>query len=312
MKKTNMSSDPRQKRDEKLRSSYSLTLRNPTVDVGSFSPAEVIDSSRKGSSPVAWFISEYFAGPLFLAVTWLYTYLAPRSVSSFEDILVFNRLVCKRAMDIIGSLVGIALSLPVFLILPILIKLDSSGPVFYTQVRVGHERRRSNRRAYHLSAAQDRRRRDRRQENASGRLFNVYKFRTMVTDAESRTGPVWATHDDPRITRVGRFLRRSRLDELPQLFNVLRGEMALVGPRPERPMFVKELSSKLPGYERRLSMRPGITGLAQVENGYDCSVNSVATKLKTDLRYIDNWTITADLKILFRTVWVVISGRGAN
>lgn len=307
-----MSENPSGKRNEKARNSYSLTLRNPAIEIGSFSASEAQVGNRKSGSAVAWFMSEYIAGPLFLALTWVYTYLAPSSVSSLDDVWDFNRRVFKRGMDIVGATVGLIICAPVFLLLPIVIKLDSRGSVFYSQVRVGHDRRRSSRRAYNLSSNTERRRRDRRRDNASGRLFNVYKFRTMVSDAEVQTGPVWATHDDPRITRIGRLLRRSRLDELPQLLNVLKGEMALVGPRPERPVFVSQLSKQLPGYERRLSIRPGLTGLAQVENGYDVSVNSVATKLKTDLRYIDTWTVTADFKILLRTVWVVCTGRGAN
>jgi lipopolysaccharide/colanic/teichoic acid biosynthesis glycosyltransferase len=134
----------------------------------------------------------------------------------------------------------------------------------------------------------------------------------MVDDAEKASGPVWASKNDPRVTRLGAFLRKSRLDEIPQFINVLRGDMSLVGPRPERPTFVAELSSKIDNYHRRLEVKPGLTGLAQVTCGYDTSVESVARKLEYDLHYIDRWTPWLDIKIILRTVVVVLTGRGAN
>ncbi|MFZ5981832.1 MAG: sugar transferase [Candidatus Zixiibacteriota bacterium] len=218
----------------------------------------------------------------------------------------------KRTLDIVGALVGLILALPFMLILPILIKLDSSGPVFYTQLRVGVNRRKKDRR-YHqrteLNA--DQRQRDRRRENYLGKPFQVIKFRTMVQDAESKSGPVWATKNDPRITRLGAFLRKTRLDEIPQFINILKGDMSLVGPRPERPNFVKDLSTQVDDYTCRLEVKPGLTGLAQVENGYDSSLASVTRKVNYDLHYIRNWTLFYDIKIILKTVVVVFTGKGA-
>jgi lipopolysaccharide/colanic/teichoic acid biosynthesis glycosyltransferase len=138
----------------------------------------------------------------------------------------------------------------------------------------------------------------------------MHKFRTMVDDAEQHTGPVWARSDDPRITSFGRLLRRFRLDELPQIWNVLRGDMSLVGPRPERPAFVEWLMQEFPYYHRRLLVRPGISGWAQVRGVYDRSLDDVRRKLKDDFFYIENMSLRLDLKILLITVWVVLSGKG--
>ncbi|HOZ09169.1 MAG TPA: sugar transferase, partial [candidate division Zixibacteria bacterium] len=136
--------------------------------------------------------------------------------------------------------------------------------------------------------------------------------RTMVANAEQLSGPVWASKGDPRITRLGQFMRKTRLDEIPQLLNVLMGDMSLVGPRPERPTFVAELSSKIDNYCDRLQVKPGLTGLAQVECGYDTDLASVVKKVSYDLAYIENWSIWLEIKILLRTVVVVVTGRGAN
>jgi len=192
-----------------------------------------------------------------------------------------------------------------------MIKLDSSGPIFYSQIRVGINRRRAMRRQVDCIIGADRRGRERRRQNNYGKLFMVYKFRTMIDNAEKKCGPIWATENDPRITRVGAFLRRMRLDELPQLFNVLKGDMSLIGPRPERPMFIRDLSQRVPHYTARLEVKPGITGLAQVENGYDVSIDSVRHKIAYDLRYIKSWSLWQDIKILLKTVIVVITGKGA-
>ncbi|NUM62458.1 MAG: sugar transferase, partial [Ignavibacteriaceae bacterium] len=137
-----------------------------------------------------------------------------------------------------------------------------------------------------------------------------YKFRSMHKDAEKNTGPVWSSKDDPRVTRIGKIIRKLRIDEIPQFFNVLKGEMSLVGPRPERPYFVEMLAEQLPYYKRRLKVRPGITGWAQVKHKYDESIEDVKVKLRYDLFYIENMSIRMDLKILARTVLVVIFGKG--
>jgi lipopolysaccharide/colanic/teichoic acid biosynthesis glycosyltransferase len=190
------------------------------------------------------------------------------------------------------------------------IRLDSPGPIFYRQERVGHNRRRSDRRVVSLAGEERRSLADRRARLGFGKVFWIIKFRSMYQNAESITGPVWAQKDDPRITRLGRILRVTRVDELPQLWNVLIGDMSLVGPRPERPYFVNDLKTKVKDYITRFSVKPGITGLAQVEHKYDESLEDVSRKITYDLRYIRNWTVVQDLKIIARTIIVVLSARG--
>jgi len=179
--------------------------------------------------------------------------------------------VLKRLFDIFVASFGLLVTLPFYPLIAAAIKLDSPGPVFYKQRRVGLD----------------------------GRRFNLYKFRSMVADAEENTGPVWATSDDPRRTRVGRFLREWNLDELPQLFNVLRGDMSLVGPRPERPFFVEQFKDKLPRYMARHKVKSGLTGWAQVHGLRGQS--SISERLEYDLYYIENWSFWLDLKILAMT-----------
>ncbi len=188
----------------------------------------------------------------------------------------------KRAIDIVVSFLILAVGFPFWLLAALLIKLDSRGPVFYTQERVGKDEQR----------------------------FNVIKFRSMYVDAEKESGPVWANKQDPRVTRVGKWLRRLRIDEVPQFINVLDGEMSLVGPRPERPFFVEQLSIEIPLYKRRLKVRPGITGWAQVKHKYDENIDDVRKKVDYDLYYIENISIRMDLKILFNTIAVVLLGKG--
>jgi len=194
---------------------------------------------------------------------------------------VWERKV-KRLMDILVSLIILIITFPIILIVALAIKLDSKGPVFYKQIRVGKD----------------------------GKEFKIYKFRSMIQDAEKYTGPVWSKKHDPRITRVGRIIRKFRLDEIPQFINVLRGEMSLVGPRPERPYFVEQLSKEIPLYKRRLKVKPGITGWAQVKHKYDESIEDVKKKVQYDLFYIENISLRMDLKILFRTIFVVLFGKG--
>jgi len=210
----------------------------------------------------------------------------------------------KRAIDLTLASIGIVILLPVFVSVAIGIKLDSPGPIFYFQERIGRNRRQ---RPGTLPSGNDRRNSD-----AFGRPFMIYKFRTMVADAERNTGPVWASAQDSRVTRVGRFLRRTRLDETAQLWNVLRGDMSLVGPRPERPTFVQSLSASLPDYPKRCDALPGITGLAQVKSRYDTSVESVSRKLQYDLYYLKNGRLLLDLKIMAATVKVMARGDGAH
>ena len=216
----------------------------------------------------------------------------------------------RQALERSVALVLLVIFAPAMLLIALAIKIESpGGPVFYLQERVGVNRRRGRSGSRRDRAATGK---DRRRRPAEGRPFKIWKFRTMVPDAEKHTGPVWAAYDDPRVTRVGGFLRKTRLDELPQLINVLRGEMRLVGPRPERPHFVSRLVEGVPQYRERLQVPPGITGLAQVERSYDEDLDDVRTKLKYDLFYIENRKPILDLKILLKTLGVVIGRRGSR
>jgi lipopolysaccharide/colanic/teichoic acid biosynthesis glycosyltransferase len=216
----------------------------------------------------------------------------------------------KRAIDIFGAVIGLIISVPFWLVIPLMIKLDSRGPVLYSQVRVGQNRRRAGRRSLVLGCADRRKTKDRRNESAYGRPFKIRKFRTMCEDAERLSGPAWATRNDPRVTRIGRVLRKTRMDEIPQLINVLMGDMSLVGPRPERPFFVKKLDEAIEKYRGRFNVKPGITGLAQVEHKYDESIEDVNGKIRYDLKYIKNWSVYQDIRILLKTVAVVLTARG--
>lgn len=205
----------------------------------------------------------------------------------------------------LAALILIVVAAPLMLLVAAAVKLDSpGGGILYRQERVGLERRR--RREPPLRGG------ERRAVPGHGQVFFIYKFRTMVPDAEKHTGPVWASARDPRITRIGRALRKLRFDELPQLFNVLQGQMRLIGPRPERPRFVEELREQIPDYTRRLQVHPGITGLAQVEREYDGSVEDVRKKVQYDLFYVQNRSRLLDIKILLKTISVMILGRGAR
>ena len=222
------------------------------------------------------------------------------------------RCFTKRSFDLVGATVGLLVTSPLFLVVPILIKLDSPGPVFYSQERVGLDRRRRARRILGAQNSTDRRTVERRSVDNSGRVFRLFKFRSMVHQAERSCGPVWAAQNDPRVTSLGRFLRRTRIDELPQFINVLAGDMSLVGPRPERPHFVFKFCDRIEKYPYRHRVKPGITGLAQIEQGYDCDEDHVYRKVECDLSYIDRWSPLLDLRILARTVVVVASGWGSR
>jgi len=180
---------------------------------------------------------------------------------------------CKAALDFLLALALLLLAAPLLLVLGVLVKLTSRGPVFYSQTRLGKR----------------------------GRPFTVYKLRTMTHDCERESGPQWSRPGDPRVTRLGRFLRKTHLDELPQLWNVLRGDMSLVGPRPERPEFFPSLEEALPQYPSRLRVRPGVTGLAQTLLPADTDLESVRKKLSIDLHYVDNHGPWLDLRILIAT-----------
>jgi lipopolysaccharide/colanic/teichoic acid biosynthesis glycosyltransferase len=229
--------------------------------------------------------------------------------------LTWSTRFAKRLMDIvISSLLLLVLS-PVMLLVAVAVWLTSPGPIIFRQERVGLNRRdkRRDRRSNQVGTPPDggeRRCRNRRQSSCYGKPFTLYKFRTMRVDAE-KAGPQFAVKNDTRVTPIGRFLRRTRLDELPQLWNVLKGEMSLVGPRPERPVFIEQLSQEIPNYLDRLGLKPGLTGLAQVINGYDNNVESFKRKVTLDLLYLQNCCLWNDLKILIRTIGVVVSGQGA-
>ena len=193
-------------------------------------------------------------------------------------------LIFKRALDLACAIVGLTLSLPIMLLVATMVRLDSKGPVIYRQRRVG----------------------------LRGRYFGVLKFRSMRTDAENGTGAQWAATDDPRVTRVGRWLRKYRLDELPQFINVIRGEMSFVGPRPERPEFIDELRKQIPYYDERHSVRPGITGWAQVQYHYGSSVEDAIRKLEYDLFYLKNMSPLFDCVIILDTIGIVLTGHGGQ
>jgi sugar transferase (PEP-CTERM system associated) len=193
-------------------------------------------------------------------------------------------VVAKRSIDMLTAVVGLILTAPVLLITALAIKLDSRGPVLYRQERVGQK----------------------------DKIFTIYKFRSMTENAETNDCPLWATEKDPRVTRVGKALRTMRIDEIPQMFNVLKGDMSFVGPRPERPYFVDSLNRKIPYYDLRHSVKPGITGWAQICYEYSDSERGAMEKLQYDLYYIKHMSILFDLQIIFETLKVVLLGNGAR
>ena len=269
---------------------------------------------RTSGNAVSFFMVDVVFSNMILALFLTRAIVLPRASRreiAVEQISRSIGMTVKKSIDFVGALLGLIILSPLFMVIALLIKLDSPGPIFYSQIRVGQNRRKNDRRRAECRSADERRARDRRRVNNFGKPFKVYKFRTMIDKAEKKCGPVWATENDPRITRVGAFLRKTRMDEIPQLFNVLKGDMSLIGPRPERPMFIKDLSQQVDNYTMRLVVKPGITGLAQVENGYDSSIDSVKDKVAYDLRYINRWSLWQDIKILLKTVVVVITGKGA-
>lgn len=188
----------------------------------------------------------------------------------------------KRIIDVSVALMVLVVFLPIWLLVTIIIKLESPGPILFRQKRVGKD----------------------------GKHFTIYKFRSMVQHAEKETGPVWAGAKDHRVTFFGKIIRKLRIDEIPQFFNVLMNDMSLIGPRPERPFFVDKLKRKIPLYTRRLRMKPGITGWAQIKGGYDTTIENVKKKLEYDLFYIENVSLRMDLKILLNTFYVMLRGKG--
>ena len=192
------------------------------------------------------------------------------------------KTVFREMMHRLLALLGLVFSLPFSILAAILIKIESRGPIFYKQERVGK----------------------------SGKPFNVIKFRSMRTDAEKDGKPIWAVTNDERITRIGKVIRATRIDEIPQFWNILKGDMNFVGPRPERPHFVKQLATEIPYYDHRHLVAPGLTGWAQIKYPYGASVADAIQKLQYDLYYIKNQSLTLDLVIVFETVKTVLFGKG--
>ncbi len=206
----------------------------------------------------------------------------------------------RRVLNVFAAAIGLVVAAPIMAVIALAVRLSSPGPVFYRQTRIGLDRRRgfggNSRRVVDLG----------------GKPFTIYKFRTMRTGVDGKPADqVWATPDDPRITRVGRVLRQFRLDELPQLFNVLRGDMNVVGPRPEQPRIFATLRTQVPGYPLRQRVRPGITGWAQINHHYDLSLEDVTKKVSLDLEYLQRQSVAEDLKIMLQTVPTVALKRGA-
>jgi exopolysaccharide biosynthesis polyprenyl glycosylphosphotransferase len=198
------------------------------------------------------------------------------------ELMSIPQKILKRLIDIFISFFVLILMSPVLFITAVLIKLTSKGPVFYIQERVG--------------------------KNYNN--FNLFKFRSMIPDAELDSGPAWADLNDPRVTPLGRFMRKTRLDEVPQFINVLKNDMSVVGPRPERPFFVEQLKKEIPYYSKRIRIKPGITGWAQVKHTYDSSLDDVKEKLQYDFYYIENMSLNLDFKIIVNTIIVVFTMKG--
>ena len=189
--------------------------------------------------------------------------------------------IYQRVLDILASIIGLIIGIPLIAIFGMLVKMEDRGPIFYKQERLGKNLK----------------------------IFYIYKIRSMRVDAEKVGGVQWAQKDDPRITKIGKFIRKTRIDEIPQLFNILKGDMSLIGPRPERPELTYKFEKEIPGFIKRLKVKPGLTGLAQVNGGYEITPNE---KLKWDLIYIKNRNIIMDIKIILKTIRVVFTGDGAR
>lgn len=249
---------------------------------------------RRGNVPVDELLSCRMAGILVEERESMYERITGKiAVESMRpSYLIFGRgfvkaplsVASKRVLDIVTSLLGLALSLPITIVAAILVKASSRGPVLFRQSRVGQD----------------------------GRVFKLIKFRTMYQDAEKESGPTWASENDSRITWAGRLLRPSRVDEIPQFLNILAGHMSFVGPRPERPYFVSDLSGTIPFYPMRHAIKPGLTGWAQVNHNYGASVDDAMEKLRYDLYYIKNMGMILDLNVILRTVGVILSVKGGR
>lgn len=200
-----------------------------------------------------------------------------------RDAITHGDFGFRRFVDFFGALLMLIFLLPLFIAVAIAIKIESTGKIFYSQQRSGK----------------------------NGKVFSIYKFRSMVENAEKLSGPVWAQKDDPRITKIGKLMRKTRIDELPQLMNIIKGDMSFIGPRPERPFFVDSFKKQIPMYINRLKVKPGVTGLAQVTVGYDETLEDVKDKIAKDIEYIEHSdSLKMNLYILWKTVFVIITGEG--
>jgi lipopolysaccharide/colanic/teichoic acid biosynthesis glycosyltransferase len=227
--------------------------------------------------------------------------LTQQPVAEREDTLVPRHSeVADRVLNFTVAAIALILLAPVMALVAIAVRLTSRGPAIYVQERVGLDRRWRRHDVIHSV----------RNEDVGGKPFRIYKFRSMRVDAEAGTGAVWATKNDPRLTPIGGFLRASRLDELPQLLNVLKGEMNIVGPRPERPTLVVQLRSQVDQYQKRQRVKPGITGWAQINQQYDTTLDDVKSKVRYDLEYLQRKSAAHDLMIMARTVPVMLGLRG--
>lgn len=221
-------------------------------------------------------MSEYMTGGYKIMECPIYT--DSIDYSNVNGNILFD--IYQRVLDIVLSVIGLLIGIPLMVIFGILIKVEDNGPITYKQERLGK----------------------------GGKKFYIYKLRSMRTDAE-KFGAQWAEKEDPRVTKVGKFIRKTRIDEIPQLFNIIKGDMSIIGPRPERPLFTEEFNEEIPGFINRLAVKPGLTGWAQVNGGYEISPRE---KLTEDMYYIKNRSVLLDFKILFKTVKVVLTGDGAR
>ncbi len=261
-----------------MKNSFDVSLCADVIDRKDLVLNQVIGNNSSVNTPVL--NNQNFYQELEEAVKKHITYL--KEVKEMEVVNPSKYyLFAKRSIDIIFGLFGLILLSPLILIVAILIKLDSEGPVFYLQERVGKK----------------------------GKIFKIYKFRTMKKDAEEKTGPAWATENDPRITYIGRMLRKTKIDEIPQFINLIMGNMSLVGSRPERPCFVDKFKEYIPGYERRLDVLPGITGIAQLRNGYDENARKLIRKLRFEITYIKKMSLSMDIKLIIETMVRAIKGK---
>jgi sugar transferase (PEP-CTERM system associated) len=251
-------------------------------------------ADRRGRLPISELLQAKLSGIRVEDATTMYERLTGKILIDdlkpswliFSDGFAISRWtrVMKRAFDLALASIGFALAAPLTVLTALAVYLDSDGPILYCQERVGE----------------------------NGRTFILYKFRSMRADAEKGGTPVWAQDGDARVTRVGRFIRTTRLDELPQLWNVLRGDMSFVGPRPERPFFVEQLAREIPFYQQRHAVKPGVTGWAQVKYQYGSTIEDAMEKLRYDLYYIKHLSVAFDLSIVFDTVKVILFGKGAK